>query len=426
MDNELSPSFTFACVRLRPRSFDSKTHPKILGSMSRCSVRTLVVGVALSLITAFAVYADTPRSGRTEFPLGVQPQLTVANDGRIWVVFGQAAAPDNASSHGNAHASSSRHAHGASSAPSSEARAVFLSRSDDGGLSFAPAIKIAELPGLMLGNRRGPRIAAFGDSLTVTMIANELLAIHSSDGGDTWSDPVTINDVATCAREGLHDLAVSPHGELFVTWLDLREGTMELWGATSADAGQTWSNDERIYRSPGETICQCCHPSVLSDRDGNLAVMWRNAIDGSRDMWIANRFRGTREFTGARKLGSGSWMIEGCPVDGGRIVALGDRNFGAVWQRAGEIFYSGSDGGEILVGKGKQPVATLKGDRLFVAWQQGSSLVSTDMRPNVREPMLRAENARQPVLVSLPDGAGVLLGYEQGPSDRPTIVIERL
>lgn len=78
----------------------------------------------------------------------------------------------------------------------------------------------------MIGMRRGPRIVAEGERVTVTVIGSALLSFHSTDGGRTWSGAHTINEVANDG-EGLHDLTAAPGGRVFVTWLDLRNGKME-------------------------------------------------------------------------------------------------------------------------------------------------------------------------------------------------------
>src|SRR5207244_1783591 len=142
-----------------------------------------------------------------------------------------------------------------------------VTHSDDNGRTFAEAQKVVSAPKLSLGMRRGPRIAAGKERVTVTFIADELVACESVDGGRTWSAPTTINEVPGAAREGLHDLALAPDGLLFVTWLDLRSGKTELWGASSRDSGKSWSANEPVYRSPDGAICQCCHPSALYDRE---------------------------------------------------------------------------------------------------------------------------------------------------------------
>jgi hypothetical protein len=380
------------------------------------------VGVLACLLASGAAAQQAP--ARIEIPNAAQPQLTVVADGRVWLVYGRAGeVPARA-------AEPAAHDHGAKKKghqPQGRSGEIFVARSDDGGKTFAPAVKVAALPKLMLGMRRGPRITAHGDRLTVTAIADELITFTSTDGGRTWAGAVTINEAASSAREGLHDLAGGPNGEVFVTWLDLRNGTMELWGAVSSDGGRTWGNNQQVYKSPGKSICECCHPSALFDADGNLAVMWRNSIEGSRDMWMTTRARGATAFSPARKLGEGTWKLNACPMDGGEILALGSGNFGAVWQRNGEVFLSRLDGAETSLGQGKQPVAVHTADAPpTVIWQQGTDLVAL---PNLHgsTPTKHASDARFATIVALPRGQGLLLAYERGPAKgETTVVIDRL
>ena len=380
-----------------------------------CSARATVFAGAICL----ALLAPDRSVARTEIPNAAQPQLTVGADGRVWLVYGQAAEAPAAPAHSGKHQGHS--------SPGS-AGSVFVACSRDGGATFSPAVKVAHVPKIALGMRRGPRIAAHGDVITVTVVADELIAFSSPDGGRTWSGPVTINDVPTSAREGLHDLAAAPDGRLFVTWLDMRNGKMELWGAESQDAGRTWARNAPVYRSPDKAICECCHPSVLFDAEGNLAVMWRNSVSGARDMWMTTRAKGAPDFTTAKKLGDGTWKLNACPMDGGKIVALGGGKFAAVWQRAGEVYLTPAGGpAEILIGRGKQPLAVVRGNETRVFWQEGNDLVSV-RNPGQGVPAKYAGDARFAVVVPLPADRGTVLAYEQGPAKhkQPGIVIERL
>jgi hypothetical protein len=384
--------------------------------MPRIGARALAFGAAL-LLPAFA-------SARTQVPNAAQPQLAASTDGSVWLVYGQTATSPTPAAHGGDHAAGQHGAgaHGAAARPEGD---IFVAHSTDGGETFAPATKVASVPGLMLGMRRGPRIAARDNAITVTVVANELVAFSSSDGGRTWSGPVTVTDAPQSAQEGLHDLAAAPDGSLFVTWLDIRNGKMELWGTESRDGGKTWAKNTQMYRSPDKSICECCHPSALFDADGNLAVMWRNSIEGSRDLWMAIRPRGAKEFSAAKKLGDGTWKLNACPMDGGKIVAMGAGKFGAVWQRAGEVFFAPYGGPEVLLGKGKQPVAITRDGVPFIVWQQDANLVS--VRKPGEQPAQVAPDARFASAISLPNHGGVL-AYEQGPAKekQPGIVIERL
>lgn len=367
------------------------------------SLHHLVCAVAFAG-GAIALLAPISLRARTQIPAAAQPQLAASADGRVWLVYGQTGAAPAAAEHSppshqgggaghDGHSGHAAHAKGKGHGGPRPDGDICVTLSTDGGATFAPAVKAATVPSLMLGMRRGPRIAAHGDTLTITVVGAELMAFRSIDAGRTWIGPVTINDVSKSAREGLHDLAVSPNGTLFATWLDLRNGKMELWCAESRDAGQTWSTNEQVYRSPDKSICECCHPTALFDEEGNLAVMWRNSIEGSRDMWMTTRPKGAAKFSAAQKLGEGTWKINGCPMDGGEIVALGGGNFGAVWQRNGEVFISRGEGAEMNLGKGKQPVAIHTGNRPpLVIWQLGADLMALH-NPHGSDPVKHASDA---------------------------------
>ena len=345
--------------------------------------------LAVALICPAFAPAQTPAA--VTFPAAVQPRLAATSASRVFLAYGSG-------------------------------QDVFVARSDDAGATFAPPVKVATVPHLMLGLRRGPRLAAHGDRVIVTLNAQDLLAFTSADAGRTWTGPVTINDVPASAREGFHDLAISPDGHAFVTWLDLRLGQMALFAAESADAGHTWTRNDPIYRSPEISICECCHPTALYDGTGHLAVMWRNSLGGSRDLWLITRPAGSPQFSAPAKQGEGTWQLKGCPMDGGDIVARGHGAFDTVWQRAGEIFLQSGVSSELRLATGKQPVAVPLAAGILVVWQQGADLWSTQLSSAraAALPTLLATGARFPTLVALPRG-GALLAYEHGPD----IVVER-
>ena len=86
----------------------------------------------------------------------------------------------------------------------------------------------------------------------------------------------------------------------------------------------------------------------------------------------------------ARKLGEGSWRLNACPMDGGRIVTLGGGDFGAVRQRAAEAFIRRAEGAEMSLGKGKQPVAIHADGGAFVRRAEPRHLIP--FRPNRAPP----------------------------------------
>jgi hypothetical protein len=298
---------------------------------------------------------------------------------------------------------------------------IYVAVSTDKGQSFSKPVKVAGAPVVPLSRHRGPRIVISGGAIVVTAVVGQteaagthvhglpsdgdLLAWRSLDGGLTWSKSVTVNDVATAPREGLHTLAADGHGNLFAAWLDQRGKGTQLYGAWSSDSGATWSKNVKIYESSDGTICQCCHPTAAFDGAGGLDLMWRNVLDGSRDFYLL-RADAQHRFGKPEKLGLGTWKIDACPMDGGGLVHAGGKTV-TVWRRMDEIFMAEPGKPETKLGEGKD-VALAAGDHVYATWVKGSQLVLwTDGKQETV-----ASQAAFPNLTALP-GGGALLAWEE-------------
>ena len=251
---------------------------------------------------------------------------------------------------------------------------IWFAGSHDGGRSFGKPVKVADTPGLALGRHRGPRVAFAGKAIVISAIVSQkgrgvdgdLFSWRSSDRGVSWSGPVPISGLPAAAREGLHSMSASG-STVFATWLDLRSNAMQLYGAMSRDAGASWSENFPIYDSPDGHICECCHPSSLVGRDGALHVMWRNWLGGSRDMWTAASTDGGKTWKSA-KVGSGTWKLNACPMDGGGLVLTRDNAVQTVWRREKTVYLAKAGEPEEIVGEGKDPAMAITRDGTWVVW----------------------------------------------------------
>ena len=249
----------------------------------------------------------------------------------------------------------------------SDGKVLSVALSTDGGASFGKPSAVAGAA-FMVGRHRGPRIVVRGQHVVVSAISDgTLLAWNSRDGGKTWSEASPVNDVAKSAREGLHGMAVGPKGELFAVWLDLRTPGMKVYGALSTDGGEKWSN-RLVYASPSGNVCECCHPSVTIDGQGQIHVMFRNWLDESRDMYLASSTDGGKTF-GAAKLGEGTWKLNACPMDGGGLV-MGPNGPMTVWRRNGNVHAGGA------IGEGKDPAMAVGPDgKAVYGWTRGGEVI---------------------------------------------------
>lgn len=258
---------------------------------------------------------------------------------------------------------------------------ISVARSSDGGETFDQPSLLTGAGKLALGMHRGPRIAVTSDAVLVAAVAGakgggadgDVLLYRSTDRGITWRASVAINDVPGSAREGLHAIAASRTGLVVVAWLDLRDKGTRIYAAVSRDHGATWAADALVYASPSGTVCECCHPSLAIGADGQVAIMFRNSLSGNRDMYVAESKNGVT-FTSARKLGTNSWALNACPMDGGAL-SFGPDGVVSTWRREGDIFLTTDRMPERGLGAGRDPVVAHFQTRRDVAWSGSDGVV---------------------------------------------------
>ena len=356
-----------------------------------------LLSLCLAVLLTVRGFAASAVISPPDLPGALQPQAAVGARGEIHIVFGQ------------------------------KDGAILHTISTDEARTFRPPVKVGALPKLALGMRRGPRIAVAGGRVVVTAISHEsgeLMSWTSADGGRIWSGPVKVNAAPKSAREGLHAMAAS--GErVAVAWLDLRGGSMELWGALSKNGGVSWEPDARIYQAPDGPICQCCAPSLAFGPRGELAAMWRNSIAGARDLFLALSPDGGQTFGAAEKLGTGTWKLNACPMDGGGVTFLrGEpaKPF-TVWRRDGTLYLARPGAAEETLGEGRDATvaATTRGPVL--AWQSKAGL-------HVRGPGEAARvldsKGSAACLAAAPDGGFAVIVWESGEKGAPVLKAEIL
>jgi hypothetical protein len=337
----------------------------------------------LLALTQAATIPVTPEA----FALAKEPQVAIDRDHRVYVAFGQE-------------------------------DAIYVSISADQGATFTSPVKVTEAGKLSLGMRRGPRIAAHNGTVTITATYGtrgggqdgDLLAFRSTDQGQHWSAGVPVNDVAGAAREGLHGMAMAPDGTLACAWLDLRSKGTKLNAAVSKDGGATWSKNALAYASPSGTICQCCQPSVAFDSKGTLYCMFRNVIDGSRDMYLIRSTNMGETFTNAQKLGQGTWPLNACPMDGGSLVIRRDGLVETVWRRQESLYREVSNQPEQKVGDGSQGWLVEGDEGMVCTWNQGRMLMASTA---VGRPMQLSANGQDSVVAASPDKKLVVAAWTE-------------
>lgn len=325
---------------------------------------------------------EDPGETTTVSPFGKQPALTADAAGNLHVVFGRG-------------------------------DEIFYTVSKKGKLSFAKPLKIGEQKKLALGASRGPQIISTKDYLVVAAAdhTGKILVYRLKHGASRWSEPVNLLRGDSTAKEGFIALSAGRENQVYAAWLDLRlRKRNNIFSARSSDGGKTWSENKRVYESPGGGVCPCCRPAIAADENGNVYVMFRNELEGARDLYLARSRDGGKSFAAVQKLGAGTWMLDRCPMDGGAVSMDGKGNVGTVWRRENTVYYAEPGRAETKIGEGKASVLVKTSKGNYVAWQQGSQVMI--LTPE----KLRAEELGAgsfPRLASMADGQVVCV-WESG------------
>ena len=223
-------------------------------------------------------------------------------------------------------------------------------------------------------------------------------------------------------------MAAGQSGEFYCAWLDLRGQGTQVFGSRSADGGTTWSKNRLVYRSPGGTVCECCHPSVAIDSQGLIHVMWRNFLDGNRDMYLATSRDHGETFDPAATLGGGSWALNACPMDGGALAVSRDGRVNTAWQRNGTALMT--DGGEIgehVLGAGMQPWIAADIHGAYAVWLNSRAGKLYLAKSPAAAPSELADDAAYPVIAAHPARSGpVVIAWEAEDDSQPCVKLMAL
>jgi hypothetical protein len=182
----------------------------------------------------------------------------------------------------------------------------------------------------------------------------------------------------------------------------------------------------KVYESPDGSVCECCHPSIVAT-DKQLFIMFRNSLNGKRDMYVTSSSDNGQTFSPAIKLGQGTWDLDACPMDGGMLAAQGAERVVSVWRRDNQIYSaSGTDETEVLLGLGQQPWIAANKNGTFIVWTSGREGDLMFVSPSSRTARTLAKNSRDPMVVTSTESGAAFCCWESKQAGTPAIYVQRL
>ena len=208
---------------------------------------------------------------------------------------------------------------------------LWMSRSDDAGATWTPDVSIVAMQplpssvptgegGYRLLNLPSAAAAPNGDLLVVwndQLLGDaDILAIRSTDGGDTWSAPVRVNDDAAGALQFFPWVAIDDAGAVHVVWYDRRHDNVDLdvYYAASTDGGVTFGANQRLTAASFVPVLptEGGAAAFIGDYNGIAAgpagvfPFYQDSRRGEQDVWV-QRLAGALFRDGFESGGTGAW-----------------------------------------------------------------------------------------------------------------------
>lgn len=178
---------------------------------------------------------------------------------------------------------------------------VVFSRSDDGGASWTPKVRVPDASSGALG--AFVRVGPAGEVYVTwwSRFSENLYFDRSLNGGVTWGVDVRVNDALGSAESPLANdppilpaMAVAPNGTVYVVWNDYRNGRpggtpngdFDIMLARSEDGGTTWSASRRL-NDDARTARQWM-PDLALDPFGGVHAAWMDDRNGAHDVYYVN------------------------------------------------------------------------------------------------------------------------------------------
>lgn len=133
-----------------------------------------------------------------------------------------------------------------------------------------------QAPGLATGTHNHVFVSwSTANQTPGSLFASDLRVARSQDGGQTFENPVQVNDDGLPISHTFENLATGHGSDLYVAWLDGRgkdrSGAAVLFSCSN-NQGQTMGRNLTV----DGMACPCCRPTVAVAPNGHLWVVWRN------------------------------------------------------------------------------------------------------------------------------------------------------
>ena len=273
---------------------------------------------------------------------------------------------------------------------------VYVSYSDDRGFTQSVPVRVNAEPESMLGDgenrpkiivRKGAIYLSYTQGLAKPM-SGDIRFSRSTDGGKSFSAPITVNDNREIISHRFDSMAVNGKGHVYIAWLDKREQSAAekkgekyngsaIYYAMSDDGGISFRRNVKI----ADHVCECCRTAMAVDTDDYPVVVWRHIYDTNIRDHALVKLDGK---TNPVRLSHENWNVAGCPHHGPSLSIAADGIYHAAWfsnapQQHGLFYAHSTDRGKTFSSplnfgnfeaQPARPYVLSLGSRVYLVWKE--------------------------------------------------------
>lgn len=211
---------------------------------------------------------------------------------------------------------------------------IWLACSTDGGETWDDPVPVetGAIPSVT-GAERRPYVAVDAERVAVIWTSNPdpatwVAIAERGEGPLVFGEPAFVGTADDHDMEDFANGVFLSTGELAVvthsTDFD-RDPIDALYLSRESDG---WAPVEITEAVPGEP-CECCALDLRATDDGGLQVVYRNNIDNVRDQFLLTIT--SDDQVSWSQVSTTAWEIWGCPMQGPRMAALPNGDLAVVW-----------------------------------------------------------------------------------------------
>ncbi|MDD5384436.1 MAG: sialidase family protein [Gallionella sp.] len=273
---------------------------------------------------------------------------------------------------------------------------IYVSYSDDRGVTQSAPVKVNAEPENFLGDgenrpkiivRKGMIYLSYTQGLAKPM-SGDIRFSRSTDGGKSFSAPITVNDNREIISHRFDSMAVNGKGYVYIAWLDKREQSAAekkgekyngsaVYYAMSDDGGISFRRNIKI----ADHVCECCRTAMAVDTDDYPVVTWRHIYDTNIRDHALVKLDGKMAPV---RLSHENWNIAACPHHGPSLSIASDGIYHAAWfsnapERHGLFYARSTDQGKTFSSslnfgnfeaQPAHPYVLSLGSRVYLVWKE--------------------------------------------------------